>query len=112
MNKTKNETKWTARQGDVFLERVSEIPSKVKAVARERGEIVLAHGEATGHAHFITDAHAQAWIDDAGVTFLEVKEAMALLLHQEHSTVEIPAGKYRVSRQVEYTPERIRNVAD
>jgi hypothetical protein len=32
--------------------------------------------------------------------------------HQEHATIAVPAGNYRVIRQREYSPERIRRVED
>jgi hypothetical protein len=102
------------RQGDVLIERIDALPSNRKSVKREKGRIVLAHGEVTGHAHTIEspDAYLYETADQAGVTFLEVKEAMAELTHQEHATIELPTGTYRVTRQREYTPTEIRSVAD
>jgi hypothetical protein len=44
------------RQGDVLLERVAKLPEKIKRVRRENGLVILAHGEATGHHHAISDA--------------------------------------------------------
>lgn len=102
-----------ARQGDVLIERVDELPSNLEPIPSERGKIVLAHGEITGHAHAIlskTVQHLAA--QDADVTYLEVQEAVALIEHEEHATIELPPGKYRVVRQREYTPTEIRRVAD
>lgn len=102
------------RQGDVLIERISSLPKNRKPVAREHGKVILAHGEVTGHAHAIADNHVAqtASADHPGVTFLEVSEAMAALKHEEHATIELPPGEYRVTRQREYSPEEIRNVAD
>jgi hypothetical protein len=102
------------RQGDVLIERVGSLPKDTKKIARENGRVVLAHGEVTGHAHAITDARCDLFSSEsnAGVTFLEVREAVAALKHDEHSTIELPTGNYRVVRQREYSPEAIRNVAD
>lgn len=100
------------RQGDVYIERISELPNKLKEVSRESGAVILAHGEVTGHAHSIKDDHATLFRDDAGVTFLEVQEAVAALTHQEHATIELQPGAYRVTRQREYHEEAPRNVAD
>jgi len=47
------------RQGDVLLRRVEHIPENVTPVPRENGRIILAHGEATGHAHAILDEAAE-----------------------------------------------------
>lgn len=107
-------TKTHYRQGDVLIERIGSLPKNRKPVAREHGKVVLAHGEVTGHAHAIADKHVTqtASADHPGVTFLEVREAVAALKHEEHSTIELPPGEYRVTRQREYSPEEIRNVAD
>lgn len=102
------------RQGDVLIERIDSLPKKRTKVARESGRVILAHGEMTGHAHAISDAHCDLFSSpaDAGVTFLEVREAMAALKHDEHATIALPPGNYRVTRQREYTPEAIVNVRD
>ena len=36
----------------------------------------------------------------------------AALTHQEHDTINLPKGNYKVTGQVEYTPERLLRVAD
>lgn len=103
-----------ARQGDVLIERIDALPAKLIKIARENGRVILAHGEATGHAHAIADKDCDLFRSDVepGVTFLEVREAVAALAHDEHSTIQLPPGQYRVTRQREYSPEAIRNVAD
>ena len=100
------------RQGDVLLiPRKAPIPKKAKR-AEENGTAVLAHGEATGHSHaFPTGDHRVQLFRDSEGAYLRVK-AEAPLQHQEHSTIVIPPGNYDVVRQVEYSPEAIRNVAD
>lgn len=60
------------RQGDVLLVRVED---DVKArphrgVARDAGRIVLAYGEATGHAHAIADPDAELIELETGERFL------------------------------------------
>jgi len=105
------------RQGDVLLELVAAIPQGAKDVtAGDR--IVLAYGEATGHAHAVHEpltkktpgGKARLW--DAGAErFLQVLEKTALK-HEEHAPVELDPGIYRVVQQVEYSPEEIRNVSD
>ena len=102
------------RQGDVLIERVGALPKNRRKVARESGRVVLAHGEVTGHHHSLTDEHVDLFetADESGVTYLEVREAMAAHTHQEHATVELDPGIYRITRQREYSPEAIRNVRD
>jgi hypothetical protein len=43
------------RQGDLLTVAVRQLPKGCVAVPREHGKIMLAHGEATGHAHAIAD---------------------------------------------------------
>ncbi len=100
------------RQGDVLIRRVDSI-IKTNLMKREQGRVILAHGEVTGHAHAITDkAVRQYQTKSPGVTALEIKQAVAMLKHEEHGTIEIPKGTYEVIRQREYTPTAIVNVAD
>ena len=110
----KNKKPLLFRQGDILVERIAALPSALKPIARESGRVVLAHGEITGHHHSFTDEHVSLFetAAEAGVTFLEVRNAMAALTHQEHATIEVPPGNYRVTRQREYSPEAIRNVQD
>lgn len=99
------------RQGDVIIERVAKI-KRENPMERENGKVILAHGEVTGHTHAIADEAVNQYRLSPGLTELEITEAVALLQHEEHSTIELPTGKYRVTRQLEYTPQEIRNVAD
>jgi hypothetical protein len=102
------------RQGDVLIVPVRSIPKAVKPVAREGGSVILAHGEATGHAHKIKDQRAALFRDPKLMAvFMHVSgNAPVALEHDEHSTIQIPPGDYQVIRQREYSPQAIRNVAD
>lgn len=102
------------RQGDVLIESVEKIPRKAKKLPRENGRVVLAHGEVTGHAHAIKDKRVELLSETGGreLCYLRVDCAEALLQHEEHSTVRLPVGKYRVTKQREYHPQELRYVAD
>lgn len=103
------------RQGDVLIELIGPMPAKLKKMPRDNGKVILAYGEVTGHAHAIDDSHVDQFVaegDKSGVTFLEVREAMVALKHDEHATINLPPGRYRASIQREYHPEAIRRVAD
>jgi hypothetical protein len=101
------------RQGDVLIIPVESIPARLEPVAREGGRVVLAYGEVTGHAHAIKAEGAALFRDPNLVAvFMTVTGDPVALEHDEHSTIVIPPGDYRVIRQREYTPEEIRNVAD
>jgi hypothetical protein len=99
------------RQGDVLLVRQNK-PSNLKSkVPPKDGRVILAFGEVTGHHHSTDAALSQEWVDDAGVTWLEVKQAVELL-HQEHAPVPLPKGYYRKVAQREYHPSELRSVID
>lgn len=102
------------RQGDVLIVPVTEMPGRLEPVAREDGRVVLAHGEATGHAHTIRDRSAALFcVPELNTVFLTVSgDEPAALTHDEHATIMLPPGRYRVVRQREYAPEDVRYVAD
>ena len=106
------------RQGDVLIIECSGIPSEAKALNKKH-TVTLAFGEVTGHAHTISKGatgYSTAVITDDNTVslteYLEVEEALANLDHQEHDTITLPKGTYKIGHQREYTPEAIRNVAD
>lgn len=101
------------RQGDVLLIAVSAIPAGAKDIT-PTDNIILALGEATGHAHAVQTSKrapkAKLW--DAGAErFLQVMEATSLR-HEEHSEIPLPLGKYQVILQTEYHPQELRRVSD
>lgn len=116
------------RQGDVLLVPVKKLPADCVEIPPERGRIVLMHGEATGHAHAIDDwKGAEKIAKDAlglagrrarllrspdGTRFLEVGAPVSLL-HEEHTTHQIPPGIYELPQQMEHTADRVpRRVTD
>ena len=117
------------RQGDVLLLPVIALPNDCEPVPLDKGRIVLAYGEVTGHAHAIADhgisigeaqaaeiadaaiARARLWRAPTGERFLEVKEPVQLQ-HEEHRALTVPPGIYRLPAQVEYSPAELRRVED
>lgn len=125
------------RQGDVLIVPVSKLPAGCTEVPNDKGRLILAYGEVTGHAHAIADhrvaqpvvhtpgaadeiaeaaiaraqAKARLWQAPNGERFLEVSEAVTLR-HEEHTQHVIPAGIYKLPQQVEYTPAELRRVED
>jgi hypothetical protein len=102
------------RQGDVLLIPVKQMPKGLEPVSREKGRVVLAHGEVTGHAHAIKDQRAALFRDPKLMaTFMHVGgDAPVALEHDEHDTIAVPPGNYQVVRQREYSPDEIRRVED
>jgi hypothetical protein len=97
------------RQGDVLIEEIAE--TETKHEWKRSPKIVLAEGEATGHAHCLECDDADAWKE--GERFeVRVNSESASVTHEEHAKISLPRGRYRVTRQREYKPEAVHNVAD
>lgn len=125
------------RQGDVQLQPVSQLPEGCTEIPNDKGRIVLAYGEVTGHAHAIADHNvdvenalntklagklADAAIKRAqnkarllrapnGERYLEVRETVTLR-HEEHTPHTLNPGIYQLPSQVEYTPAELVPVKD
>ncbi|GAB2845329.1 hypothetical protein GCM10022221_50820 [Actinocorallia aurea] len=96
------------RQGDILIRPIdaAAVPPAVLAlppVARDaRGRIVLALGEATGHAHAITGQGAlHRTPHPMESDYLHLPEG-GRLVHEEHGPITLPAGWFQVTRQREY----------
>lgn len=127
------------RQGDILVVSIDAMDtSGLSPIPREGADVVLAHGEATGHRHRFrkpttemyalwpkgTEASAriqharellaqlpQISADAVPVGILELSEPDTLV-HEEHDPIEHEAGTYLVLRQREYAPGELRIVAD
>jgi hypothetical protein len=97
-------TPFHVRQGDVLLVAVEAIPAGAAAQKRT-GRLVIAEGEATGHAHAIAEPDAREF--RVGNERFVLVRSKAQLVHEEHATIELPAGAYRVVIQREYEPAPI-----
>jgi hypothetical protein len=99
------------RQGDVAILRIDALPEgEAKPVKRDAKRIVLAYGEVTGHAHAIATPGVKL-MEVGSERYLTADKPFAIT-HEEHATVHVPAGTFRVIRQREYSPESIRQIAD
>jgi len=104
------------RQGDVLVVPIdeAELPTDLVPAPRDGGgRMVLAYGEATGHAHVATGEGLTLLClpDDLASMFLHIR-GYGRLTHEEHGPIPLPAGYYRVVRQREYVPGSVRPVAD
>ena len=102
------------RQGDVLLTVVDAKPTG-KEVPRENEKIILAHGEATGHAHAIAALDVVLLMDEKTLArHLDTRGAKRPILdHEEHEALRLPAGKtIEVRQQREYHPAGLRKVLD
>lgn len=92
-------------QGDVKIEAVPGLPSGLTPKARDgRNRLVLAEGEVTGHAHAIADSMAELYEDADGVLWLRAPQACTVE-HEEHATITLAPGVYRIEQQVQWQGE-------
>ena len=97
------------RQGDIFIESVSQIPKS----ATPHTSRIVAYGEVTGHKHQVVEDYVDMFIDSDGHIWASSSKPWSLT-HDEHDPIEFAPGIYCLSRQREYDPvkEEHRIVAD
>lgn len=107
-------------QGDILIEEVAPTQINGTVIPNDPdGATVLGRGEVTGHRHAFYNGVA-LFRDDAlardipgGLYIGHFKlDAPADLKHEEHATINLPAGTYRARRQREMDPLEARIVAD
>ena len=98
------------RQGDVLLVPCTKIPKNAVELEAVGGKLVLAEGEATGHAHTVPAERAQLYAVGALMYLAVARECY--LRHQEHGEVKLPVENFQVIRQREHTPWGERRVQD
>lgn len=99
------------RHGDVGLIPVAKQDIEFK----ECKQAVLALGEVTGHSHIVTpdlDNVTIAIAETAEGKFLRVTNGNAILRHEEHHAIILPAGDFKIVIQREYDPLGNRLVRD
>ena len=111
------------RQGDVLIESIATIPDEAEK-QKPSARIILAQGEVTGHHHALETVEPADWWKEGEISTGNQKPATLAgelfvslpngggVTHQEHAAINLPAGHYRITRQREYAPEALRNVAD
>lgn len=97
------------RQGDVLFKAIAALP-KGESKKRPTGHIL--EGEKTGHIHRVAELDQADVLEINNGLYLNVTENGVSIVHEEHKTLDLPAGGYEIVRQREYSPEEIRNVAD
>ena len=108
-------------QGDLLIERVGDVSaSGARLHPGEDGAFVLAEGEVTGHRHaifdkvtfFRDDALARDIPDGLYVGHVRVEKAGVQIEHDEHDSIPLTPGTWRVRRQREIEPRDVRVVSD
>lgn len=108
-------------QGDLLIERVPDVEPTGSIVPAAAGAgHVLAEGEVTGHMHAIRN-HMTFFRDDGlardipanlYIGHVRVGADPARIDHDEHDTIMLGQGTYRVRRQRELDPSEVRVVSD
>lgn len=83
------------RHGDVLIEKVTELPESKKLNRKW-----LFEGEVTGHAHRIDVG--EIFETKNGELYLKVSK-LAKVSHEEHKTVTLLKGIYRIRQKRQYT---------
>ena len=96
------------RHGDILIAATKDVPGGAQPVHHA----VLATGEITGHAHRMAEPEAVSLWSVGDVIYMQVMADSADLVHEEHATITLPKGIYRVWHQREYTPKKVVRVSD
>ena len=89
-------------QGDIPFAPFSGMITGI--LQKHNGSVVLALGEKTGHKHVISTVNPndlQAWKQLEGGWIITLKTE-GTLVHNQHGTLTIEPGTYRVSQEREY----------
>ncbi len=108
-------------QGDLLIERVPDVfPRGTSVRPGTDGMIVVAEGELTGHRHAFHDVVTMFRDDNLArdipsglyVGHVRVDAPQARLLHEEHDSIALTKGTWRIRRQREMEPKDVRLIAD
>lgn len=94
------------RHGDVLIQKVDEMPGEVKSLGKRKE---LAFGEVTGHAHRVDIG--ELFETKNGQLYLKT-DKLTKLSHEEHKTITLEPGIYKVVIKRQYSPEGWERVAD
>lgn len=100
------------RQGDYLLIAVAPVDkSFMTKEDHPSGEVIIGHGEKSGHTHRVMSYAAEAWRGSGGNRILSLQEP-ADLTHDEHGAISLPEGDYKIVQQREWTADKARVVQD
>lgn len=88
------------RQGDILIKQIDKLPENLKIVNKEN-QFVLAEGEQTGHKHLLVADKLEVLQDEKGRYYFQLKDN-ATITHEEHKTITILPGIYKVGNEQEY----------
>lgn len=86
------------QQGDVLITKLDGFDT---SRAKKLDHLVLAEGEATGHAHRLIDGVGQLMMLD-NIMHLKIFSDKATITHDEHAPIIVPKGDYKINIVREY----------
>lgn len=101
-------------QGDLNIFACEAIPEGLEEAKAENGSHILAHSE-TGHHHVVDGNAVRVFNEDEFTSYLDVREETSVVhlrSFDTHAPIALPTGRYRITRQREYTPEGFRRARD
>ena len=101
------------RQGDIYFVQLKQDPGFESAKPLKAG--IIARGEQTGHMHRVANSSLSdgALLSTMGDSmFLRSPEKGAIIVHDEHGPLHLPAGLYAVVNQREFDGLGWRTVID
>lgn len=106
----KNGSKKQIQQGDVLIEKIENDNFNKKLSKIQKRGWILQDGEITGHQHRIEEkekAEMYEYYDDylkEDCLLLKILKNQTEVKHEEHESLFLDKGVYRVSRVNEYDP--------
>jgi hypothetical protein len=95
------------RQGDIILERIYQIPKQIinhQQQQQTQDNYIIAHGE-SGNQHRMSK-HVLIFENSENKNekerYVQVLSQDTYLVHQEHKSIHIPQGIYKIRREREY----------
>jgi len=97
------------QQGDVLIVPVSDINEDLQ----KKEDNIVAEGEATGHMHRVLGDDVEVMVGPNGDIFVSAPKG-ATMTHDEHHTINLPVGKFKIGIVQEYDPleDEVREVRD
>lgn len=102
------------QQGDCLIVEIEE-----KEIPKNSNKIyggILLRGEATGHAHRLSDSSAEIYEDEESNLYVTTKSSPATLVHEEHKPLTLPTNSFFKVLQIRevdpFDENEIRTVID
>lgn len=101
---------WKNESGVLCRLSIQECPVEATVEKRKQGRCIIGEGEITGHHHAVIEKTASI-LEKDGLRWLDAPKG-AELLHEEHRTIELPSGTYRIVQQRVYHAGKVQRVVD